>query len=350
MGYSRTGEWAEYNVTYQDLDVYKLLAKGNGISKNLLTTAEDWALFNKYPLNKFVEQWAFTQLDIKQFKKWHSDTKVEAVLFNEQKDLSGVKYLKKKKIKTFYFGTDPTPLCPTDYENYDHVIWHTECNKETMPCSNGQLIFWGVDTKNVKSLKKTEKCKFFFNAGTDFMNGRKGSDWLVQIWNLVSSNTEADTKLIIHSIFNTDRFQEDNIKKMCDGLCGDRLNLIVGSEGLPGYYHLGNVYLYPARKDGIGLTLLEAMQSGMPIIVPNSKPFNEYVEDGVTGSLINDIEEHGNYPWTPLKSINAAEVASKCLEYIDNPGIISKRSKATIALLKKKFDFDKNHKILLEML
>ena len=37
------------------------------------------------------------------------------------------------------------------------------------------------------------------------------------------------------------------------------------------------MYVYPSRLDGIGLTIAEALSSGMPVIVPNEPPMNEYL-------------------------------------------------------------------------
>jgi len=54
-----------------------------------------------------------------------------------------------------------------------------------------------------------------------------------------------------------------------------------------------------AKDEDFGLTPLEAMASGKPVIAPNEGGFKETVVDGVTGKLIDDI--------TPEKLIRAIE-------------------------------------------
>lgn len=44
-------------------------------------------------------------------------------------------------------------------------------------------------------------------------------------------------------------------------------------------YALGDVAIQPSRYEGVGLPILEAMASGMPTIVPDGLPMNEYPAD-----------------------------------------------------------------------
>jgi glycosyltransferase involved in cell wall biosynthesis len=53
----------------------------------------------------------------------------------------------------------------------------------------------------------------------------------------------------------------------------------------PGLYHLGDVYVYPSRLDGIGLTVPEALACGLPVIVPDEPPMNEFPGAGC-GTLV----------------------------------------------------------------
>ena len=66
-----------------------------------------------------------------------------------------------------------------------------------------------------------------------------------------------------------------------------RIEFIEKTVSAPGLYFRGDVYLYPTRLEGIGLTICEALASGLPVITTNDAPMNEFVIDGETGYLVD---------------------------------------------------------------
>ena len=57
----------------------------------------------------------------------------------------------------------------------------------------------------------------------------------------------------------------------------------------PGLYHLGDIYVYPSILDGLGLTVAEALSCGLPCIVPDNAPMNEFIQSGINGRIA-DVE------------------------------------------------------------
>lgn len=51
-------------------------------------------------------------------------------------------------------------------------------------------------------------------------------------------------------------------------------------------YRALSLYVAPQRWEGFGLTPLEAMASGVPVVAADAGAFSELVEDGVTGTLV----------------------------------------------------------------
>ncbi len=78
----------------------------------------------------------------------------------------------------------------------------------------------------------------------------------------------------------------------CAGLAS-RLRLLpeVPVEDMPDWYAALDLYVAPQRWEGFGLTVLEAMAAGVPVVATRVGAFEELVEDGTTGRLIppNDI-------------------------------------------------------------
>ncbi|MFK7877607.1 MAG: glycosyltransferase family 4 protein, partial [Paracoccaceae bacterium] len=53
------------------------------------------------------------------------------------------------------------------------------------------------------------------------------------------------------------------------------------------YFQALDLYVAPQRWEGFGLTPLEAMSCGLPVIATRVGAFEDIVEDGVTGTLVN---------------------------------------------------------------
>ncbi len=72
------------------------------------------------------------------------------------------------------------------------------------------------------------------------------------------------------------------------------------------YYHQSHIYVHSAKKEALGLTLLEAMAAGLPVISLDGKGNRDLIEDGKNGYM--------------FKSHDAEEFASCILElWADKP-------------------------------
>ena len=78
-------------------------------------------------------------------------------------------------------------------------------------------------------------------------------------------------------------------------LGGEMIELLgrVSDEKLPRLYAEAKGFIALARDEDFGITPVEAMASGTPVIAFNGGGFKESVVDGVTGVLINDTKEIG---------------------------------------------------------
>jgi phosphatidyl-myo-inositol dimannoside synthase len=76
---------------------------------------------------------------------------------------------------------------------------------------------------------------------------------------------------------------------------------LVGSEELPDYFRLADVFVMPSTGEGFGIVFLEALASGIPVIGGNSDGTLDALADGVLGSPI-DPEKNEEL----ISAINAA--------------------------------------------
>ena len=57
------------------------------------------------------------------------------------------------------------------------------------------------------------------------------------------------------------------------------------NEERPDYFATSQVFCYPATKASFGITLLEAMSAGVPVVACNNRGFRDIIQDGVNGLL-----------------------------------------------------------------
>ena len=73
-----------------------------------------------------------------------------------------------------------------------------------------------------------------------------------------------------------------------DAGLAERLRILpeVPVGAMPDWYAALDLYVAPQRWEGFGLTVLEAMASGVPVVATRVGAFEELVADGVTGRLV----------------------------------------------------------------
>ncbi|KQZ87136.1 glycosyl transferase family 1 [Mesorhizobium sp. Root157] len=67
---------------------------------------------------------------------------------------------------------------------------------------------------------------------------------------------------------------------------GQRILFVGEHRDIERWYRALSLYIAPQRWEGFGLTPLEAMASGVPVVATDVGAFSELIEDGVTGTLI----------------------------------------------------------------
>jgi glycosyltransferase involved in cell wall biosynthesis len=120
---------------------------------------------------------------------------------------------------------------------------------------------------------------FFHSAGLS--PRRKGTDLVLRAF----SETAGNARLVVHTQMDLGRTMPELRSTMSRLVKEQRLEVITRTVPAPGLYHLGDVYVYPSRLDGIGLTLAEALACGLPAITCDNPPMNEFV-NGSNGWLV----------------------------------------------------------------
>lgn len=136
--------------------------------------------------------------------------------------------------------------------------------------------------------------KVLLSVGT-FMP-RKGQHELIKAIDVLLDQIDGDIHLILCGETDVDETYTRHVKRLIDKAeIGNSVSIpgYVSSAILRGLYSLADVYVLPSIEEGFGMTVLEAMASGTPVVATRVGATEELIEHGEHGYLIepNNKEE-----------------------------------------------------------
>jgi glycosyltransferase involved in cell wall biosynthesis len=219
-----------------------------------------------------------TSIDLAEFRAWIQSRRLDLVWFNEQYWWEPVLLCHRLGVKTggymVFYREDEIPLYGAfDFltcnsrQYYDLFQWHPQA----------YFLPWGteLDVFRPRNYGPVEPgaVTFFHSAG---MNPhRKGTDQLVRAFGRV----KGPARLVIHSQVALEPHLIREWALVEELRQAGRLTCRVETVPAPGLFHLGDVYVYPNRLDTLGLTVPEALACGLPVVIPDLAPMNEFVDD-----------------------------------------------------------------------
>lgn len=108
------------------------------------------------------------------------------------------------------------------------------------------------------------------------------------------------------------------------------------TESLPGWFRAADAYISCAKSDGTSISLLEAMSTGLPVIVTDIPSNREWVNEPENGYL----SESGSSESVADKMLQVASISSNDRESI---------SQRNQLIVKNRADWDRNFPLLLSM-
>lgn len=301
-----------------------------------------WDLPNVYwgKRSKFIEYYA-SYIVKKDFVQWLKRRQIEVVLFNEQHYFAPVVWCKEIGIKTVayvdYYKEDTIPL----FNVYDCLICNTKRHQFAFRNHpNAQYLKWGTNISTYKPVADAhERITFFHSAGMGPV--RKGTDILIRSFK--NCKRRHDALLLIHTQVSLPSVFPDLAKTIEELQKEGSLEIVEKTIPAPGLYSKGDVYVYPSRLDGIGLTLMEAISSGLPCITVNNGPMNEFIEPSF-GSLV-DIEyfysRSDGYYW-PVGVASERHLTETIDSFIEKKDEMPIMRRAARDYAERELDFQKN--------
>lgn len=215
------------------------------------------------------------KIDRDDFESWVRQHNLDIVIFNEQRWWQPLLWLKDMGVRSAsyvdYYREDDVEA----FAAYDMLICNTRRHLSAFAWHHdARYIPWGTDTELFTPQDPGKRpVTFFHSAG--WATHRKGTDLLLKAWSQRDKSLGA--RLVIHSQADLGELEQ---------WLDEDIEVIRETVPAPGLYHAGDVYIYPTRLEGIGLTICEAISCGLPVITTDEAPMNEFVTEGSTGALV----------------------------------------------------------------
>lgn len=189
-----------------------------------------------------------------------------------------------------------------------------------IPNGMDKIFFKKIKNNEFKKRNKITEKKLVLFFGR--LNPTKGPEKLAQ----AAINISKKRNDIAFVWVGPDEGKASEVKKLIKGYKNMKyLGPVKGKEKIAEIYQAADVYVLPSYREGLPLTLFEAMASGLPIVASpvNGVPFE--IKEGVNGFF----SDYGN--------INSLQ--KNILKILDNPQLARKISENNIKK-SKKFNWD----------
>lgn len=114
-----------------------------------------------------------------------------------------------------------------------------------------------------------------------------------------------------------------------------RIHFVGVRRDIPDWYRALSLFVAPQRWEGFGLTPLEAMATGVPVVATDVGAFPELVQDGVTGSLIPRDD--------------GAAITAAVRDHMDDEALLNEAARAALALARDRFALEREAAAIIEV-
>lgn len=275
------------------------------------------------------------------FHRWLRRNAIAAVLFNEVTDLALVRAIGRLGYVTGAYVDYYTQASASGFDAFDFLICNTRRHYSVFQGHRRCLYLpWGTDVSLFRPPDErpslADGLVFFHSAGLGGVYLRKGTDLLVRAF----QGVRGPARLVIHSQAALSAYAP-----VADLIANDpRIIFIERTVGAPGLYHLGHVYAYPSRLEGIGLSVPEALACGLPVITTDHAPMNEFVRDGVNGLLarVDHLRPRPDGYYWPESVVDLAHLTAQMQRYVDDPALAEQHGRQARQDALERLDWRRN--------
>jgi glycosyltransferase involved in cell wall biosynthesis len=281
------------------------------------------------------------------FEQWINYHQIQIILFNEQEHWwPPVLWARELGVRTISYVDYYTPRMIRWFTIYDALWCNTKRHYSVLNWHpRATYIPWGTDTNlfHPQNHELNADLVFFHSAGMGGINLRKGTDLLVRAFKQVTR----PARLVIHSQVTVDSYG----REIAELIHADkRIQFIESTVPAPGLYHLGDIYVYPTRLDGIGLSIAEALSCGLPVIATDVAPCNEFIIPGTNGWLVpvEKVQYRKDKYYWPETECSISALADRMQLCIEKRSCLPLWREQARKFAKEHLDWERNAEFLLD--
>ena len=234
-----------------------------------------------------------------QMRVWHARRNMDLVMGLILRDIIG------KKLNIVFTCSNPRPRTPSTnwmIKKIDALVGTSEKMQINMPRPLDRIIPHGVDCQKFQPTDNKLNIRQKLDLPEGILIGcfgrirpMKGTDIFVNSMLGVMQNNPTVVALVIGRATNRhSQFFQELQDRVADRKFLDRFIFKpeVSYETIHHWYQSLDLYVAPHRSEGYGMTALEAMACGIPIVATKAGAFELFVEPDKTGKIVDcdDIE------------------------------------------------------------
>jgi glycosyltransferase involved in cell wall biosynthesis len=153
-----------------------------------------------------------------------------------------------------------------------------------------------------KEIGVPENAKLLLSVGE--LNENKNQKVVLEALSLLKDKN-------IHYVIAGTGNKEEYLKKLAKELgLEDRFHLLGHRNDVPKLYKLSDCFVHPSFREGLPVSVMEALCSGLPCVVSKIRGNEDLVEDGVNGFLCNPFNSN-DFANAIEKLINDSDLCKK---------------------------------------
>jgi glycosyltransferase involved in cell wall biosynthesis len=251
---------------------------------------------------------------------WAAENSLDACFFDQNYEFDSIRALRGAGVRTigrFVWERFSDEHVEPTKRSYDLVYSLTRAEQERYAGMGIETPYvqYGVHPEyfEVTPNRDHEGVRFHYHAG--LLGKRKP---FKEVINAFSATSEPELRLIVKAqIERRMNFLEKAVKR------DSRIELVL--EDLPTEEHLqkfadAHICMAPARWEGLGLHLYEAIAFGMPIVCNDDAPMNELVVNGVNGILVPSHPDGLANSGIPAKTVDVDDLTA-AISRLADPGL-----------------------------
>jgi glycosyltransferase involved in cell wall biosynthesis len=294
-------------------------------------------------------------VDLDHFDAWLRQRRFDAVFFNEQRCWEPVLLCERRSVLTGAYVVHYTEQTIPLFDAYDFLICNTRHHYEVFQ-GHPQALFlpWGTDLQRFRRPVSYDSVRpgsvtYFLSVGLD--PRRKGVDLVLEAFAQLRPGAASPRLVLhIHPLYDTfyegrDRVYQESFLRMLESVrkSGDVEVISKAVPDVADLYRLGDICVYPTRHEGLGLSIAEALASGLPLIVSDAPPVNEHADGRVVRAVpIRRYYARSDGDYWPQSQVDVEALATAMQEVLDHPEQLPALKREARQLAEQKLDWAAN--------